>query len=303
MPTENQSTSSRRRKDSSESPRSKKRGHASSNNIEQIHPQDDFYSKSAEFRLWLKEEKNKYIDQIASDKARTYFAKFARHWNRGKLDQKYYELPIHLRASTTASSSHTWSFQERSTLEREKAQNARHEAIAGPLNPAPMSLASQKPLIGPARPPQTSLPSTSTSNVEHRIEEDARTSSAGFQKRTEAKRKRNEEREEERSNRATGKDRLLEKRREKREGNINYQREQEDRTAVDLDDRTMFGTDSSFQAAVRERDRAAARRNKSSFKQEKQMIQDQKIAVMRSKEDDTMAMLRALADSKFKPPA
>ncbi|EGG00606.1 uncharacterized protein MELLADRAFT_67644 [Melampsora larici-populina 98AG31] len=301
MPTESHSTSSGRRKDSSSSPRTKRRGHhASSNNIEPIHPQDDFYLKSAEFRLWLKEEKNKYIDQIDTDKARTYFAKFARHWNRGKLDSIYYELPIHLRASTTASSSHTWSFQERSTLEREKAQNARHEAVAGPLNPAPMS---QKPLIGPPRPPQMVPASTSTARVQHRSEEDGQQSSSSLQRRADAKRKRNDEREEERSNRATGKDRLLEKKREKREGNTNYQREQEDRTAVDLDDRTMFGTDSSFQAAVRERDRAAARRNKTNFKQEKQMIQDQKIAVMRSKEDDTMAMLRALADSKFKPSA
>ncbi|KAH9818825.1 hypothetical protein DFH28DRAFT_1080677 [Melampsora americana] len=300
MSSENQSSSSRRNRDSSEWPPVKKREHTSSIKIEPIHPQDDFYSKSAEFRLWLKEEKNKYIDQITGDKARTYFAKFARHWNRGKLGSKYYELPIHLRASTTSSSSHTWSFQERSTLEREKAQNARHEAVSGPLNPAPMA---QKPLIGPARPPQTSLASTSTSNLQHGIEEDPQLSTSQYQKRTEAKRKRNEEREEERSNRATGKDRLLEKKREKREGNINYQREQEDRTAVDLDDRAMFGTDSSFQAAVRERDRAAARRNKSNFKQEKQMIQNQKIAVMKSKEDDTMAMLKALADSKFKPSA
>jgi hypothetical protein len=42
--------------------------------------------KSSEFRQWLHEEKDKYFNELSSDRARRYFRKFVRAWNAGKLN-------------------------------------------------------------------------------------------------------------------------------------------------------------------------------------------------------------------------
>lgn len=51
---------------------------------------DDFFTKSLEFKFWLKHKKKKFIDQLESSKSKKYFGKFVRHWNDGRLDQDYY---------------------------------------------------------------------------------------------------------------------------------------------------------------------------------------------------------------------
>ncbi|KAA1075534.1 hypothetical protein PGTUg99_023234 [Puccinia graminis f. sp. tritici] len=59
-----------------------------------VHPisKDDFFLKSLEFKVWLKNDKNKFIDQLDSHKSKKYFEKFVRYWNKGKLDGDYYNL-------------------------------------------------------------------------------------------------------------------------------------------------------------------------------------------------------------------
>ena len=46
----------------------------------------DFFLKSSPFRVWLLEEKGKSFDRVSGEKAREYFDKFVRRWNKGKLD-------------------------------------------------------------------------------------------------------------------------------------------------------------------------------------------------------------------------
>ncbi|KAJ3226917.1 hypothetical protein HK099_003869 [Clydaea vesicula] len=53
---------------------------------------DDFYSKNKEFRLWLKGEKKKHIDEISSKAAHKYFDKFVKRWNKRKLPKEFYNL-------------------------------------------------------------------------------------------------------------------------------------------------------------------------------------------------------------------
>lgn len=48
--------------------------------------EDDYFEKSTEFRLWLKEYKHKYFDELSSKDARYYFKKFVRKWNDQDLD-------------------------------------------------------------------------------------------------------------------------------------------------------------------------------------------------------------------------
>ncbi|KAJ2714298.1 hypothetical protein H4R19_001799 [Coemansia spiralis] len=71
---------SRRRRDDSE------RGRGDAPQI----TQDDYYRLNAPFRLWLRKEKDRYFDEMGSDKARRYFASFVRAWNDGRLSSRYY---------------------------------------------------------------------------------------------------------------------------------------------------------------------------------------------------------------------
>ncbi|XP_077863152.1 uncharacterized protein LOC100378007 [Saccoglossus kowalevskii] len=73
---------------------------------------DDFYSKGLEFRLWVTEEKKKYVDELETSKAKVLFKKFVKKWNKGRLPKKYYEG---LDASDVAASSRTkyrWKFSD-----------------------------------------------------------------------------------------------------------------------------------------------------------------------------------------------
>ncbi|RKP04436.1 hypothetical protein THASP1DRAFT_21124, partial [Thamnocephalis sphaerospora] len=74
---------------------------------------DDYFAKSTEFRVWLRECKHRYFDDMKSSDAHVYFARFVRVWNRGRLDKKYYEG---IRSSQVASSDMTryqWSFAKK----------------------------------------------------------------------------------------------------------------------------------------------------------------------------------------------
>ncbi|PLW45007.1 hypothetical protein PCASD_06971 [Puccinia coronata f. sp. avenae] len=270
---------------------------------------DHFFQKSLEFKHWLKHKKNKYIDQLDSSKSKKYFDKFVRHWNKGKLDHDYYNPPIQWRtASSATTSSHSWTFKGATTLDREKARAAREEASIGPSLPASSSR-SQRAIIGPSLPPGVSSSSCGPSTLaEYQYKADEARDAGlrdSMERKNELKRKRKEEREEVAADRATGKDRLLEKRKELRDAQADYQRERDDPTAAELDDRSLFGPSNSFQEAIRARDRAQERRmnKKGNFKVEKQLVMQEKVAAMKSKEDETMAMFKALAASKFGPSA
>ncbi|KAG8684699.1 hypothetical protein FRC08_013535, partial [Ceratobasidium sp. 394] len=51
-----------------------------------------YFQKSSEFRIWLRDEKGKYFDELTGDRARHYFRKFVKAWNRGKLPKSLYTI-------------------------------------------------------------------------------------------------------------------------------------------------------------------------------------------------------------------
>ncbi|KAI9279664.1 hypothetical protein BY458DRAFT_532120 [Sporodiniella umbellata] len=91
---------------------SNKRSHESQSSRETIEPisEDDYFEKATEFRLWLKEHKDLYFDELSSKDARYYFKKFTKKWNRNELKSKYYKglNPSHLESSD--STRYKWSF-------------------------------------------------------------------------------------------------------------------------------------------------------------------------------------------------
>ena len=71
----------------------------------------DYFLKSTEFRVWLKEHKGKFFDDQTTKENKKHFVKFCRAWNEKKLEQKYYD-GIHKSGqdTTVGRTKHTWAF-------------------------------------------------------------------------------------------------------------------------------------------------------------------------------------------------
>jgi len=77
----------RERKSSSKDNDSK----ADHSNIKPI-TSDDFFTKSEEFRVWLKLSENVFFEDLTSKEARKMFDKeFVKDYNKGKLTSMYYD--------------------------------------------------------------------------------------------------------------------------------------------------------------------------------------------------------------------
>ena len=50
-----------------------------------VHVYDDYFLRAAEFRAWLREARDLYLDDLGSDEARRHFRSFVERWNAGKL--------------------------------------------------------------------------------------------------------------------------------------------------------------------------------------------------------------------------
>ncbi|KAG2190087.1 hypothetical protein INT46_003739 [Mucor plumbeus] len=71
---------------------------------------DDYFEKANEFRLWLKESKRKYLDEISSKEARRYFKKFVGKWNDYELDEKLYKGLNSAQLESSDTTRYKWSF-------------------------------------------------------------------------------------------------------------------------------------------------------------------------------------------------
>ncbi|KAI9168406.1 hypothetical protein H9P43_007778 [Blastocladiella emersonii ATCC 22665] len=56
----------------------------------------DYFLKSDAFRVWLQQERDKYLDELGTADARRYFAKFVRRWNDDRLPAEYYDDKVKL---------------------------------------------------------------------------------------------------------------------------------------------------------------------------------------------------------------
>jgi len=85
--------------------------------------EQDYYTKNSEFRVWLQREKKLYLGDLETEKAKELFGKFAKAWNKDKLDETYYKGIDPLTLSAASRTSHKWGFlkkmneQEKFTLE------------------------------------------------------------------------------------------------------------------------------------------------------------------------------------------
>lgn len=75
--------------------------------------EEDYFEKSTEFRLWLKENKRKYIDEMSSKDSRRYFKKFVTKWNDFELEPKFYKGLNSTQLSGSDTTRFKWSFAKK----------------------------------------------------------------------------------------------------------------------------------------------------------------------------------------------
>ncbi|KAF9787121.1 hypothetical protein BJ322DRAFT_1053661 [Thelephora terrestris] len=194
--------------------------------------ESDYFLKSDEFRVWLKEEKDRYMDELSSDKSRRYFRKFIKAWNRGKLSKSIYQGATE-KAPTTR---HRWNFASKTSKKDSDAIRAVREEVEA--SKVGGSSTNSKRVLGPT------LPSRADRVLaEEEVEE---------RRAAEIHRKRKRERAEDKDRvedmvgpKEIGKAGLLEKKRVKRENDKAF-REKGDDGFVEADDRTLMGGGDSF---------------------------------------------------------
>ncbi|KAJ1458186.1 hypothetical protein M885DRAFT_513240 [Pelagophyceae sp. CCMP2097] len=71
---------------------------------------DDYFTKSEEFRVWLHEAKGEFFDEMETSKTRKRFSDFATLWNDCKLSAMYYDgIPSDVRDKCRRTR-HKWNF-------------------------------------------------------------------------------------------------------------------------------------------------------------------------------------------------
>jgi hypothetical protein len=97
-----------------EAKKSKKEKHSKKQRKEPSNPPNekldstDFYLKAAQFKLWLKEDRDIAFDSLAGKESRALFEKFVKRWNLGSLSSEYYSTQPP--KESVPYSQHKWGF-------------------------------------------------------------------------------------------------------------------------------------------------------------------------------------------------
>ena len=83
----------------------------------------DYFSKSTEFRVWL-QGRGKYLDTMSSEESRRRFEKFVSKWNSGSLAEKLYKGINRTEVGASALTKHKWGFAKKLN-EQDRFQLAR----------------------------------------------------------------------------------------------------------------------------------------------------------------------------------
>ncbi|GAA5878121.1 hypothetical protein JCM16303_002853 [Sporobolomyces ruberrimus] len=273
---------------------------------------DDFFIKATELKLWLWEEKGKKLDSLKNEDARRYFKKFCRAWNRGRLSDNFYSGISPASLPSSISTSHSWGFLSKaSQRDLDTAASIRKSIDTGSKersyeSSGPSSNRQIGPSagggvrVGPTLPPSSAVEmlQLERDNLD-RMREQEKSHKDSLRKKSNR-----ESREEERDNRATGKDRLVEKRREGNMSRKAFEQSREGGGMVEVPEEVLMGgSGGGFQEALKERERAQQRREgwKMGHQEEKKAVISDKLSAFKQKEDETMAQFRALAAQRFGP--
>ncbi|KAG9094504.1 hypothetical protein FS749_012324 [Ceratobasidium sp. UAMH 11750] len=263
-----------------------------------------YFQKSSEFRIWLRDEKGKYFDELTGDRARHYFRKFVKAWNRGKLPKSLYTIEPNVDSAAPASSqtAYKWSFASGSKVSQAELKAAR-EAVGQATygldlthEPAP------RRTLGPSMPPDHTIGPSLPSSSDRTLEREAAIENAKSERRTANKRTRERLEDEDGGigPKQVGREGMMEKKRARREDDRAMRDRKEDGGLEVREDVLMgAGSSDSFQAAIAKRDAARAR-----WAEKKQVegsggFSNERREAMKAKDAETMAMFQNLAKQRF----
>ncbi|KAF8079263.1 hypothetical protein FPV67DRAFT_107852 [Lyophyllum atratum] len=253
--------------------------------------ESDYFQKSDEFRIWLKDEKGKYFDELSGDKARSYFRKFVKAWNRGKVSKSLYAGIDPTTISATTQTAYKWSFASKKTRADDEALRAAREDIsAATYNRESSSQAgpSRGRVQGPTLPSASDLALSREMVAE---QEQAERSYKRKRDKLEAK----ERVEEMVGPREVGREGMLEKKRARRDADKSF-REKGDE-GLEVDESTLLGAGGSFRDEIAKRD--AAKSRYSAAREEKAAAARERATVYKQKEQATMDMFQQMAKQRF----
>ncbi|KAJ4470881.1 hypothetical protein J3R30DRAFT_3531646 [Lentinula aciculospora] len=257
----------------------------------------DYFQKSDEFRLWLKDTKGKYFDELSGDKARGYFRKFVKYWNRGKLSKSLYAGIDSSTIPSRAQTGYKWSFASKaSRADDEALQRARASVSAATLkrdfdesfDGLSASSRSASRVQGPTLPSTADMQLAREFAVESREEE--------YRLKRKRERKEDKDRIEDMVGpREVGREGMMEKKRVKRESDRTFRDKGDE--GLEADESTLMGGGDSFKQQIARRD--AARQRYQQKNEEKTNTIRERASASREKEDATMAMFQKLAKERF----
>ncbi|EMD42346.1 hypothetical protein CERSUDRAFT_148113 [Gelatoporia subvermispora B] len=258
--------------------------------------ESDYFLRSDEFRVWLKDEKHKYFDELSSDKARKYFRKFVKAWNRGKLPKSLYSGDISQPASSQTG--YKWSFTSKtSRADNDALRAAREEVGAATYHRSSRSESGPSAASASGRIQGPTLPSQSDITLAREAADESHVAERDYERKR--KRKEDKERlEEVVGPKEVGREGMLEKKRAKRETDRAFREKGDD--GLDMDDSTLMGGGDSFRERIARRDAARQRFEKrGGATDEKVAAARERADAIRQKEKTTMDMFMQMAKEKF----
>ncbi|EJD03527.1 uncharacterized protein FOMMEDRAFT_83603 [Fomitiporia mediterranea MF3/22] len=267
----------------------------------------DYYLKNAEFRSWLKEEKDIFFDELSGEKARSYFRKFVKAWNRGKLPKSYYSHENALIQPAASQTAYRWPFASKSSKAERAALDETRHAVETATHSTDLdtsdSVAAPAPQLGThsgrSRVLGPTLPSASDRILLREAQEESRAAERSYE------RKRAREEDKERIEdlvgpKERGREGMLEKKKARREAD-RATRDAKDDAFGDYDESTLMGGGDSFQARIAQRDAARRRfkEKRSSMHEEKESAVKERQEALRAKDKATMDMFKQMAKERF----
>ncbi|KAJ3238511.1 hypothetical protein HDU81_007607 [Chytriomyces hyalinus] len=268
----------------------------------QIGP-DDFYAKSSEFIVWLKEYRGVFLSSLSSSESHRLFDKFVKRWNKGSLEKKYYDGIAATDLAANERSKHVWKFKV-SADDEAKLVEAKDSVASMTVSATGLTATTKRDrTAGPAnngaseRRDESHRGGQGNSRFappdgEDMDDEDRKRYMSGMRKK-EAKsfESRKNADLEDLAPKSTGREAQIDKRKA-----INAYHKQERDTDVALKDSDLMGGGDSFAAHLerekKRKERMQERRQPSTQQKE---VFDSRLQNYKAKEDATMAMLRDLA--------
>ncbi|KAG0253608.1 hypothetical protein BG011_006258 [Mortierella polycephala] len=223
--------------------------------------EEDYFTKSTEFRLWLRQAKKKYFEDLTADESRRYFRKFVKAWNNFELDESYYKGIRSSQLSSKSTTKYQWGFAKKIGKEDQSRVESIRDSIDTMTNTrfanevsrltgkstasALDSGSAPKKILGPTMPSSASSRRPQTADEVFEREEEGRYRRQQNRADQKAYRKTKESVMEELVPKATGREAMLEKKRAQ-----NAYHRQERSPDVELPEQDLMGGGDDFKSML-----------------------------------------------------